>query len=569
MEKEEKVVVRSRLRRTQQTALIKVSSLLVPLIFFINARHIQWVYRQQNANLQYISNVIDSSVSYEGRSGNVRRGNNPDGVPVMSVAILTYKNSLLVGKLLESVLEQKTEFTYEILVTDNGCRPETKATLNRILNDATVQHKYLPLCTNPGYAIGNNEGVEKLAHPQSKWILFLNDDVQLQPKFLQYMYDMAELKAPQAVGVGCKVLSEDSSKLIEAGSLVWNQGGTGGYARDRTDIDASDLMYARPVDYVSGVCFMMEHQAFVSYGGFDHKNFPNYYEDTDLQMHIQHDLDAEVWYQPLAIANHHEHGSFGQSDAVRLMEKGAEVFRNKWKDHLPEHVFPNLDQWERSLLLASDIRSRLPNKVNLLYLDERIPNIKTRSHSNIMALNNLHHRVALSTIKDEAQDDCTFVCKTNITQSGVEVVTPREMSLRSFLLENRQDFYQVVVASQRYTMDNMQDILRMGRQSPQGFSIIFDCGPDECGLKYPPVWLDLVDVIIVPNEKERQAVFAMMNKQTQDVLLIESPPTKPPSLLQRLVGSTASSGGLNVTKLEEDWSKAVSMAVSRRAGRVA
>ena len=46
-------------------------------------------------------------------------------------------------------------------------------------------------------------------------------------------------------------------------------------------------------------------------------------------MHINHDLGKEVWFQPLAVARHHEHGTFG-SDSVSLMQAGQKVFAKKW-----------------------------------------------------------------------------------------------------------------------------------------------------------------------------------------------------------------------------------------------
>ena len=414
---------------------------------------------------------------------------------------------------------------------------------------STAPYRYLELCDNPGYAIGNNRGVQELASPDSRWVLFLNDDVVLQPNFLQRMLDLADAKHAKAVG--CKVLSSDGSKLIEAGSIVWNQASCAGFGRDRTDVNASEFTYARPVDYVSGACLLFDKDAFLSYGGFDHARFPNYYEDTDLQMHVQHDLKSEIWFQPLAIAYHAEHGSFGTSDSVRLMENGARVFHNKWKPYLKQHLPPPRNEQELPgrLLLASDRRSRRPHKYNILYVDDRIPNGKNgagygRSFDNLSILLELGHRVtATSLITDEAF--CDESCRSSIEQNGIEVVVPTVLPLRE-LLRSRPGFYHVVVVSRPSTFGGVHEVLREAYQGEHGpFSIMYDCealwyrrdetleaqfkegirfpGAIERGLDKPSwglvskvererevTWLNMADVIIAVSDHERKFVAKAM-----------------------------------------------------------
>lgn len=142
-----------------------------------------------------------------------------------------------------------------------------------------------------------------------------------------------------AAAVGCKIVNSAGNKLQEAGSIMFKDGSAMGFGRGMKfdDIFRSEVSFPRPVDYVSGACLLIEREVFVGYKhepyepGFDSVNFPNYYEDTDLQLYIQHDLNKEVWIQPMSIARHEEHGSFGVEASAKMMQNSQSKFYAKWK----------------------------------------------------------------------------------------------------------------------------------------------------------------------------------------------------------------------------------------------
>jgi len=233
--------------------------------------------------------------------------------PLVTLVILTYNKTELLRKALMTIMVQDVDFPYELIVVDNGCFDDTVKTVKRLVPDA----KYVPLCSNPGYAAGNNQGVASAAS-SSKWLLFLNDDLEFEDNFLQSLVDMVRIH-PDAGGAGCKLVSADGSKLLEAGSIIWRDGSCYPYGRDE-DPNSWEYNFARPVDYVSGACLMVDREDFLDYGGFDTVAYDAYYEDTDLQMHINHALNKNIWFQPLAVARHQEHASFTHSGAVQLMQ---------------------------------------------------------------------------------------------------------------------------------------------------------------------------------------------------------------------------------------------------------
>jgi hypothetical protein len=198
-------------------------------------------------------------------------------IPIVSAIILTYKSHQKFERLLLSLLQQRQR-SFELVIADSGCLPETKEIISRVFSkeeNTWLSHKYIPLCHNPGYAIGNNEAV-KLANNSSEWILFLNDDIVMDGEsFITSMMELGRSKSKVVGAVGCTLRSIDGTILQESGSIVWKEGSAAGYGRGRKDLDASDLIYPHPVDYVSGACIMVKKDIFESYGGFDHNNFPN------------------------------------------------------------------------------------------------------------------------------------------------------------------------------------------------------------------------------------------------------------------------------------------------------
>ena len=421
------------------------------------------------ALIQCTTLQFESSPSGSGASNDI----------LVSVVVLTYQKHDLLSDLLTSVIHQKPGFVFEVIVVDNGCIPETREVVEMVFHsDVEVPHKFLPLCTNPGYAVGNNEGA-RLAAASSKWILLLNDDLFLNDQhFISNMVRLGEAKT-HAGGVGCKLLTVEGDALIESGSIIWADGSTAGYGRGREDFEAPEFFYPYPVDYVSGACLLVDRDIFDDYKGFQHKLFPNYFEDTDLQMHIQHDLNKEVWLQPLAIALHAEHASFGKSDSSELMNTGKKRFKGKWNDELKEHVPTpfHLSEQQQHLefLRAGDIRGRKPDKANILYFDMSVPNPKRgsgygRSYDNLSIIAELGHRVTLISYHTNTDDWCDHDCRQDILDWGIEVVTgPWEAHVKS-----RVGFYDIVVISRpttfRLTYEKWREFYL---QHP--FTVVYDC----------------------------------------------------------------------------------------------
>jgi len=409
--------------------------------------------------------------------------------PILSVVISTYKNSQLLNELLQSIELQKTDFFVDIIIADNGCFNETKFVVDEFLKgiwlnpDPHQSYQYLPACTNPGYGKGNNLAVEDKVKTDSKWVLFLKDDITLQSD--DFFYQMVQLGKNQANAgaVGCKILSADGSEIIEAGSIVWQDGSCFGYGRGSKDINATDLNYARPVDYVSGTCLMIQHNIFSQYGGFNHQIFPNYYEDTDIQMHVQHGLGKEVWLQPLALAHHNDHATLGKEESVALMQKASEKFESKWRVALQEHLAPPFSlktEHEKKIQLrrAVDIRGRKDGKSRILYIDSSLPNPKQgsgygRAFDNLLMIAELGHMITVATVEPNSDSWCDESCRMELSQCGIELAIPKNITSWEIFLQSRIGLYEVVIISRPATFAKVHTFLaRAFKESP--FAVVYD-----------------------------------------------------------------------------------------------
>ena len=203
------------------------------------------------------------------------------------------------------------------------------------------------------------------------------------------------------------------------------------------------------------------------------------FTDTDLQMHIQHDLKMEVWFQPKAVALHAEHASFGNTDSVELIKKNAKLFKQKWKNSLITHI-PNPHRLaphanHLAVLTAADLRARDPTKANIIYFDQLIPNKSKgagfgRAFDNIEMLADLGHRITVVSYYPQPDKWCDDDCMNELTQLGVEVVTTNWEEF----MESRVGFYDILLVSRPQTFKMSYKKWReFFKKSPM--AIIYDC----------------------------------------------------------------------------------------------
>jgi len=434
----------------------------------------------KNKGLEVSRSMITKN--YHGMEKWLEEENDNEKATHVSIIVSIEKNYNGLEQLLSSILAQKSKARqFELILVDKWCVSQSHDLIDTAFSEADresavpLKLKYLPICDKSGFSSGSNEGA-KLVDQSSKWILFLEHSLVLEGEnFISDMADLAESR--DTVGaVGCKVLAYDGKELIHAGRVLWDDGSFESVGLGSRDINAPEFSYVRPVDNVSGSCLLVEKEIFNNYGGFDSDNFPNYNEDADLQMHIQHDQGKEVWFQPLAVARNHKPDDESFENGAELKRKAINVFKTKWKSAL-EKYHPKHPIYAQDVTFAkhSDLRSRNPTRANILYFDLYIPNKSQgggfgRAFDNISMMTALGHRVTIAQYHPYSEDWCDKDCVKKLTDLGAEVV----LSDWEKFYQSRIGFFDIVMISRPSTLTISFERWREFYEK-YPFSLVYDC----------------------------------------------------------------------------------------------
>lgn len=278
--------------------------------------------------------------------------------PTVSIVIPVYNQFGYTYNCLESILKNSGDVKYEIIIADDCSTDQTKA-LNTVAHGIKIIRnrsnlRFLKNCNNAA------------KHAKGEYILFLNNDTQVQENWLSPLVSLIESDA--AIGmVGSKLVYPDGY-LQEAGGIVWKDGSAWNYGQRKRPEDP-EYNYVKDADYISGAAIMIRKSLWKSIGGFDERFAPAYYEDTDLAFEVRKH-GFRVVYQPLSVVVHFEgisNGTDVKEGLKAYQVENQKKFLEKWKDVLEKEHFPNGED----VFLAKD-RSRF--KKQILVVDHYVPN---------------------------------------------------------------------------------------------------------------------------------------------------------------------------------------------------
>lgn len=253
--------------------------------------------------------------------------------PMVSIIIPVWNNLELTHNCLKSILLNTRDSDYEIIFVDNG---STDGARDYLKNLDYKEIKKIFLDQNIGFVGACNSGA-RLA--SGKYLLFLNNDTEVQKDWLKALVDFAET-TPDCGAVGSKLIYPDG-RLQEAGGIIFSDGNGWNYGRGM-DPEDPKFNYVREVDYCSGAALMVKKELWDTIGGFDERYAPAYYEDTDLCFEIsKHGF--KVYYQPKSVVIHHEGKTAGvdlQSGYKKYQAINREKFISKWSYELKKQL-PN------------------------------------------------------------------------------------------------------------------------------------------------------------------------------------------------------------------------------------
>lgn len=243
----------------------------------------------------------------------------PESVPMVSIIIPSKDNPEVLEKAITSLIEQKNDLYYEIIIVDNGSNDENKAIIESLIKvlerKRPVYYLYEAMPFN--FSRMCNRGAE---HAKGKFLLFMNDDVTLyQPNTVQLM--MEQTAKEYAGAVGLKLFYPDSITIQHAG--ITNLP-IGPVHKLQFHTDDRDYYFGRNtanynVMAVTGACLMVEKKKFMEAGGF-YEKLEIAFNDVDFCFTLE-----KLGYYNVVInslyAYHHESLSRGGDETQEKLER--------------------------------------------------------------------------------------------------------------------------------------------------------------------------------------------------------------------------------------------------------
>src|SRR5262249_47450075 len=156
---------------------------------------------------------------------------------------------------------------FEVIVVDNASTDATQELLATVPNLVVLRND-----RNTGFGPACNQGGDAA---RGRYLVFVNNDAQVTDGWLSAL--MTAFSAFDRVAVVGPQLIFPDGRLQDPGSIV-NADCTTSLVGVFDDPDLPRYNYPREVDYVSGVCLMMEAERFREVGGFDDDFAPAYCE---------------------------------------------------------------------------------------------------------------------------------------------------------------------------------------------------------------------------------------------------------------------------------------------------
>lgn len=277
--------------------------------------------------------------------------------PLVSIIIPVYNQFEYTYNCLKSIMLNSGDVKYEIFIA-NDCSTDCTKDIEKIAKNVRL----VTTAKNVRFLLNCNNAAK---YARGKYILFLNNDTQVQENWLQPLVDLIE--RDDSIGmVGSKLIYPDG-KLQEAGGILWKDASAWNYG-NRQDADAPEFNYVKEVDYISGAAIMIKKSLWDEIGGFDEHFAPAYCEDSDLAFEVRKH-GYKVMYQPKSVVVHFEGVSNGTDVSSGLksyqVENGKKFFE-KWKDTLEKEHFEN----GTNVFTARD---KSANKPCLLMVDHYVP----------------------------------------------------------------------------------------------------------------------------------------------------------------------------------------------------
>jgi GT2 family glycosyltransferase len=275
----------------------------------------------------------------------------PSPAPSVTAIIPTRNHLPLLRKCVEG-LRATAYPNVDLIIVDNGS--DDPATLDYL---AKAKADGVTVLRIPGpfnFSALNNAAARQA---ECDFLCFLNNDVEMtDPDWLSLLVRQA--MRPEIGAVGARLLYADLT-VQHAGVFIGIGGGAGHAHRLLRHDETGYFNRARlpqRVSAVTGACFVVAREKFLSVGGFDEQEFAVAFNDVDLCLKLNEN-GWQTFYEPRATLIHHESKSRGSdSSKPNRARFAAELaaLKRKWHtdgQHDPYH-HPHLSRFCEQFLIS-------------------------------------------------------------------------------------------------------------------------------------------------------------------------------------------------------------------------
>jgi len=230
--------------------------------------------------------------------------------PTVSVIIPTYNRTHLIGRAIQSVLEQSYQ-DFEIIVVDDGSTDNTEEAIKKF-QEQDKRIKYIKHEKNRGGSAGRNTGIKAA---KGKYIGLLDDDDEWLPEKLEKQVIKFQ-NSSEKVGViysGFCYVSEKSGKIVS--KIIPHL---------RGDVYINLLescILGSPTPLIKKRCFQK--------AGFFDETLPSC-QDWDMWIRLSKYYDFD--FVPDILAKHHVHGSQISADLNAKIVAREKLMEKYWID---------------------------------------------------------------------------------------------------------------------------------------------------------------------------------------------------------------------------------------------
>lgn len=215
----------------------------------------------------------------------------------ISLVICTYNRDRFLDETFASITKQSLDAArFEVLIIDNNSTDKTAYKAKHFMeNNPRLDIKYF-FETNKGLSFARNRGIQEAGY---EIITYIDDDVILNPDFLQEIYDFF-IKNPAARGAGGKVIPK-----FESGTApVWNSKYVSGIlGNNGIKYPDNVVKYSKELKYPIGCNMSYKRELLLEVNGFNNQlTFRS--DDKDIFTRVSKVTD-EIYYLPTVVLQHY------------------------------------------------------------------------------------------------------------------------------------------------------------------------------------------------------------------------------------------------------------------------